>query len=129
MMTSVQLLRVLVVEDSLVNQKMLTALLAQRDCAIEVALDGQEAINILVALQFDLILMDVQMPVMDGLTATRLIRQQEATADRHTTIVAVTAGVDRQVCLDAGMDDHVSKPIRPAVLDELLSRIRHDNSL
>ena len=129
MMTSVQLVRVLVVEDSLVNQKMLTALLAQRDCTIEVALDGQEALNILVASQFDLILMDVQMPIMDGLTATRLIRQQEAAAGRHTTIVAVTAGVDRQECLDAGMDDHVSKPIRPAVLDELLSRIRHDNSL
>jgi len=129
MMTSVQLVRVLVVEDSLVNQKMLTALLAQRDCTTEVALDGQEALNRLVASQFDLILMDVQMPIMDGLTATRLIRQQEATADRHTIIVAVTAGVDRQVCLDAGMDDHVSKPIRPAVLDELLSQIRHDNSL
>jgi CheY-like chemotaxis protein len=77
-MTSVKLLRVLVVEDSLVNQKVLTALLAKRDCTTDVARDGQEAIDLLVASQFDLILMDVQMPIMDGMTDTRLIREGEA---------------------------------------------------
>ena len=73
---------------------------------------------------FDIVLMDVQMPVMDGLTATRLIRKQEADRRRHTPIVAVTAGVDRQECLDAGMDDHLEKPVRMEALHELIALAR-----
>lgn len=115
------LLRVLVVDDGLVNQKLLSGLLERRHCEVIVANNGQEALDRLATESFDLVLMDVQMPVMDGLQATKLIRQQEAAKGNRTPIVAVTAGVDRQSCLDAGMNEHLSKPIRVERLDEVLS--------
>jgi len=116
-------LRVLVVEDGLLNQKLLSGLLERRDCDVTVANNGQEAVDRLAEHTFDLVLMDVQMPVMDGLEATQLIRQREATEENSTPIVAITAGVDRQRCLDAGMDEYLSKPVRPNLLDEVLSRV------
>ena len=124
LLTSIESLRVLVVEDSVLNQTLLKGLLAVRDCTVTVAVNGQEAVDELSKATFDLILMDVQMPVMDGLTATKLIRDQEDRGNRRTPIVAVTAGIDRQTCLDAGMDDHLSKPVRSALLDEILSQVR-----
>ena len=116
-------LRVLVVEDGLFNQKLLSGLLERRGFDVSLANNGQEAVDSLAEQAFDLVLMDVQMPVMDGLEATKLIRQREAALENSTPIVAITAGVDRQTCLDAGMNEYLSKPIRADVLDEMLSRI------
>ena len=72
---------------------------------------------------FDLVLMDIQMPIMDGLEACRRIRQHETTRDHSTPIVAVTAGMDRDSCIEAGMNDYIEKPVRVDVLHETLSRM------
>ena len=116
-------LRVLLVEDSLVNQKLLIAMLDLRNCVVTVAVNGQEALNRMAEDEFDVVLMDVEMPVMDGLTATRLIRDQEAGTTRHIPILAVTAGIDRQTCLEAGMDEHLEKPPRQDSLNLKLDQL------
>ena len=116
-------LRVLLVEDSLVNQKLLTRLLERKDCAVTLATNGQQAVHQLAEADFDVVLMDIQMPVMDGLAATRRIRQQEAGTMKHTPIIAVTAGVDRQTCMQAGVDDYLAKPVQSASLEEKLEQL------
>ena len=113
-------LRVLLVEDSLFNQRLLLGLLHLRNYCVTVATDGQQAVDRMAEEEFDVVLMDVQMPVMDGLAATRLIRQQEAGTTKHTPILAVTAGMDRQSCLEAGMDEYLEKPVRADSLQEKL---------
>ncbi len=112
-------LRILLVEDSLANQKVALALLSGAGHTIVVANHGQEALTILESQKFDVILMDVQMPVMDGLKATAAIRASETAIDEHQPIVAMTAHAmsgDRQRCLDAGMDEYVTKPVHPESL-------------
>ena len=112
-------LRILLVEDSLTNQKVALAVLSGSGHTTVVANHGQEALDILAEQEFDVILMDVQMPVMDGLEATAAIRSAEQGTDRHQAIVAMTAHAmsgDRQRCLDAGMDEYVSKPVHPEPL-------------
>ncbi|MFN7935294.1 MAG: response regulator [Bryobacteraceae bacterium] len=107
-------IRVLVAEDNLVNQKVAKALLEKLGCQVDVVANGREAVDLWSQLPYDAILMDCQMPEMDGFAATRAIRAQEEPS-RHTPIIAVTANAlkgDRQACIDAGMDDYVSKPIR-----------------
>jgi len=92
---------------------------------VSVACHGEEALRRLEEDSFDLVLMDIQMPVMDGLTATRKIREREAGTERHVPIIAITANAmpdDRRRCLEAGMDDYISKPIKPKVLEELLEK-------
>jgi two-component system, sensor histidine kinase and response regulator len=92
---------------------------------VVVAANGREAVAAQEAGGFDLILMDVQMPEMDGLAATAAIRRAEAAAGRRTPIIAVTAHAmegDRERCLEAGMDDYLPKPIQPARLAALLDR-------
>ncbi len=116
-------LRVLLVEDSLVNQKLLISLLEQRNCAVTLAANGEQAVHELAENDYDVVLMDMQMPVMDGLTATRRIRQQEAGTIKHTPIIAVTAGVDRQSCLEAGVDAYLAKPVREEVLQKKLKQL------
>jgi len=114
-------LRVLLAEDNAVNQKLALRLLERMGYAAEVAIDGTEAIAALEAADFDVVLMDVQMPELDGLEATRRIRARWP--DRRVRIVAMTANAmegDRETCLAAGMDDYVSKPIRP---DELAAAL------
>jgi len=109
--------RILVVEDNQVNQKVVTAVLRKRGFEIELASDGREALTKLAHSDFDLILMDVQMPVLDGLEATRLIRQEERW--KALPIIAMTAHAmngDRERCLEAGMTGYVSKPVHPAHL-------------
>ncbi len=116
-------LRVLLAEDNPVNQKLAIRLLAQMGYTADVAGNGLEAIAALDAGPYDVILMDVQMPELDGLEATRRIRALRP-ADEGPWIVAMTANAlagDREACLAAGMNDYVSKPIRPAALAAALA--------
>jgi two-component system sensor histidine kinase/response regulator len=108
-------LRILVAEDNVVNRAVATGILERQGHVLVHAANGQEAITALNSTSFDLILMDVQMPVMDGFQATRRIREMEATTECHVPIVAMTAHAmagDRERCLAAGMDDYVAKPLR-----------------
>ena len=105
---------ILLVEDNLVNQKVATAMIKKLGCDVTVANNGAEALKVIPDKPFDIILMDCQMPIMDGFEATRAIRQMVGEI-RDIPIVAVTAHAlkeDRQRCLDAGMDDYVAKPVR-----------------
>jgi CheY-like chemotaxis protein/HPt (histidine-containing phosphotransfer) domain-containing protein len=108
-------LRILLAEDSLVNQKLAVGLLERHGHDVTVANNGKEAIDALDRGRFDVILMDVQMPELDGLEATRQIRAREQGSGCHVPIVAMTAHAlkgDRERCLGSGMDEYVSKPIR-----------------
>ena len=118
-------LRLLVVDDNAVNRELVCALLEPFDVEIETANDGVEAVEAVARGTFDLILMDVQMPNMDGLTATRRIRASAEPGLPRTPIIALTANVlPDQIarCRDAGMDDHLGKPINPERLLEVLAR-------
>jgi GAF domain-containing protein/CheY-like chemotaxis protein len=118
-----QPLRILLAEDNPVNQKLALRLLSQLSYEAQVADDGREAIAALEREPFDVVLMDVQMPELDGLGATREIRARWP--DRPLWIIAMTANAmagDREACLAAGMNDYVSKPIRPAELAAALER-------
>ncbi len=110
--------RILVVEDNHVNQKVVTAVLRKRGFAIELANDGQEALNKLAqSVEFDLVLMDVQMPVLDGLEATRMILKEPRWS--RLPIIAMTAHAmngDKERCLEAGMNGYISKPVHPSLL-------------
>lgn len=109
-------LRLLLAEDNTINRKLALAALAQMGCTADVAVDGHEALKAAKAARYDAILMDVQMPGMDGLEATRQIRKwEEETGTPPVRIIALTANAlagDRDICLKAGMDDYLSKPIR-----------------
>jgi PAS domain S-box len=108
--------RVLLVEDHVVNQAVASAVLRAASLEVETADNGRSALELVSTRSYDLVLMDIQMPVMDGLEATRQIRQH---ISAELPIVAMTAnafGEDRQACLDAGMNDHVAKPVDPARL-------------
>ena len=116
--------RVLVVEDTPVNQKITVRMLERLGCVVELAVDGHHAVARFQAGRFDLVLMDCQMPGMDGFEATRVIRGSEA-GRTHVPIVALTANAqasDRERCLAAGMDDFVAKPLRAADLEQALAR-------
>jgi CheY-like chemotaxis protein len=116
--------RILVVEDSDINRKLAVNMLRKFGYACEVAVDGAQAVEKVRAESFDLVFMDLQMPVMDGLEATRQIAHLLPREGRPR-IVAMTANAlpqDRQRCLDAGMDDYVAKPILPAAVQQLIER-------
>src|SRR4051794_18359283 len=116
---------VLVVEDTPINQLVVRRILERAGCTVETAVDGQAAVQAYAAATFELILMDVQMPELDGFEATRQIRAQEGTSGRHTPIVAMTASEiqgDRARGIEVGMDDFLTKPIRPADVDAVLQR-------
>jgi two-component system, sensor histidine kinase len=111
--------RVLLVEDNIVNQRVAIGLLTRRGHAVTAVSNGQEAIDELERARFDVVLMDLQMPMMSGVDATAAIRERERTAGGHLPIVAMTAHAmagDRERCLAAGMDGYLSKPVDPRLL-------------
>jgi PAS domain S-box-containing protein len=119
-------LHVLVAEDHEINQKLAVALLEKQGHRVTVAETGREVLRQLERREFDLVLMDVQMPELDGLEATALIRQRERGTGRHVLIVAMTACAmkgDRERCLDYGMDDYISKPLKPQELLDTISKL------
>jgi signal transduction histidine kinase/CheY-like chemotaxis protein len=116
-------LRILVAEDNLVNQKLIQRLLGKLGYDAVVVSSGKQALDILMSTPFDLVLMDIQMPEMDGLDATRKIRS--AASVQQPTVVAMTAGAltaDKEACLSAGMDDYIAKPIALEKLVAVLIR-------
>jgi PAS domain S-box-containing protein len=117
-------LRILLAEDSLVNQRLALGLLERHGHRVTIANNGREALELSAADNFDVVLMDVQMPDLDGLEATRQIRQREQGGARHVPIIAMTAHAlkgDRERCLASGMDEYVSKPVRER---QLLTALR-----
>jgi signal transduction histidine kinase/ligand-binding sensor domain-containing protein/ActR/RegA family two-component response regulator len=118
-------LRVLVAEDNLVNQRLIARLLQKWGHQATIVASGEQAVDATAASPFDLVLMDVQMPGMDGFEATQAIRAREAATGRnHLTIVAITAHAmkgDRERCLEAGMDGYVSKPVEAAELKQAIA--------
>jgi CheY-like chemotaxis protein len=115
----------LLVEDNAVNQRVASAMLQKAGHSVVVACNGRHALRLLEEQTFDLILMDVQMPELDGFETTAIIRQQEESSGLHSHIIAMTAHAmtgDRERCLDAGMDDYIAKPIASAVLLEMVDK-------
>jgi CheY-like chemotaxis protein len=117
-------LRILLAEDNLVNQRLALRMLEKRRHTVLVANDGREVLAILQREQVDIVLMDVQMPDLDGFQATAAIRDREKTSGGHLPIVALTAHAlkgDKERCLASGMDAYLSKPIRGQDLDRALA--------
>ena len=123
--------RVLVAEDEPVNQTLLRRLLERRGHSVQIVPDGLEATRAAATGRFDAVIMDVQMPVMDGLEATSTIRRAERGGRRHVPIIAMTAHAmvgDRQRCLEAGMDAYLTKPLQPDLLEKKLEDILVEHS-
>jgi CheY-like chemotaxis protein/HPt (histidine-containing phosphotransfer) domain-containing protein/anti-sigma regulatory factor (Ser/Thr protein kinase) len=119
---------VLLVEDNLINQEVALHMLEALSCGVSLAADGIEALMILEQQDFDLVLMDCQMPRMDGYAATAAIRNREATDNKgcHIPIIALTANAmstDQQRCIDAGMDSYISKPLTASVLASTIASL------
>ncbi|MBN1943546.1 MAG: PAS domain S-box protein [Phycisphaerae bacterium] len=122
-------LRILLAEDNPINQKLALNLLAKKGHSVRLVQNGRQALEALKEESFDVILMDVQMPEMDGMEATARIRSREAGTGKHIPILAMTAHAmkgDREKCLQAGMDGYISKPIRAEDMNKELHRILHE---
>lgn len=124
--------KILLVEDNYINEIVTTGLLKKFGFKCETANNGRNALDMIRAKDYDLILMDVQMPVMDGIETTKIIRSNPEYIDKQVPIIALTAHVmegDREKFLDAGMNDYISKPISPSKLNELITEwIRKDKN-
>lgn len=119
-------LNILLVEDNTINQKIVVLSLQNYIKNVDVANNGKEALDKFGTSRYDLILMDVQMPVIDGFTATKKIREIESTTNSHTPIIAITANAlhgDREKCIEAGMDDYISKPFQVEILIEKIRQL------
>src|SRR5262249_9288797 len=122
--------RILIAEDNAINQRVVTRLLEKQGHLVKVVNNGREAVSAFERELFDLILMDVQMPEMDGLEATGTIREREKGKGRHIPILALTAYAlkgDAERCLQAGMDGYVSKPVRPEELFGAIEQLLSEN--
>ena len=118
-------LKILLVEDNLINQKITLLTLKPLVHSIDTASNGKEALDKFGTTSFDLILMDIQMPVMSGLVAAEKIRALESTTNSHVPIIAITANAmigDKEKCLSAGIDDYISKPFQPAALIDKIKK-------
>jgi len=116
---------ILLVEDNFSNQQIIILYIKNEVRKIEVAYNGKEALDKFAKVKYDLILMDVQMPIMDGFKATQKIREIEKSTNTHTPIIAVTANAfpeDKERCITSGMDDYISKPFQP---EDLISKINY----
>ncbi len=125
-------LRVLLVEDNRVNQKVAIKMLERWGCQVTVANHGKEALEILDEASFDLYLVDIQMPIMDGWQFTERVRALEEGTSEHRTLVAMTANAmkeDRERCLRAGMDGYLSKPVRLAALEKVIADVSAEIAL
>lgn len=119
-------LKILLAEDNAVNRNLAVRLLQKQGHNVTAVGNGREALSALERQSFDLILMDVQMPEMDGFEATRAIRRNERGTGKHTPVIAMTAHAmsgDRELCLSAGMDGYAPKPIRQADLAKEIVRV------
>src|SRR5690606_21122525 len=117
--------RVLMADDAAANRELVSAILRNLGLEVDVVADGAEAVHAVQSGAYDLVLMDVHMPVMDGLTATQEIRRMQAGTGRRTPILALTANVQAEQaarCLEAGMDGHLAKPVQIAELASALTR-------
>lgn len=118
--------KILLVEDYFINQEIVQDMLELMGCTVDIAEDGDQALEKFDAKNYDLILMDIQLPKKDGYEVTRTIRRKEQEqSKKHTTIVALTANAmlgDREKCLDAGMDDYIPKPIELTTLESTLKK-------
>ncbi len=118
-------IRILLVEDNVINQRVAKRMVEKMGFKVEIANNGQEALDMLENRRYDLILLDVQMPVLDGLRTAQKIRIREMNKEEHIPIIAMTAHAqkeDRDRCLEAGMDDYLSKPINMKILEEKIQR-------
>jgi PAS domain S-box-containing protein len=118
-------LNILLAEDNVVNQRVAIGILEKRGHIVQAVFNGKEALQALACARFDLMLMDVQMPEMDGLEATVAIRDMERESSQHLPIIAMTAHAmkgDRERCLAAGMDDYLAKPVDPSTLHAMVER-------
>jgi CheY-like chemotaxis protein len=118
-------LRVLLVEDYFINQEVTKDLLELMHCTVDVAEDGNQAIELASQNDYDLIVMDLQIPGIDGYEVTRRLRQNPNPSIKQSKIIALTASAldgDRERCLEAGMDDYISKPMEADVLEDILRK-------
>jgi PAS domain S-box-containing protein len=118
--------RILLAEDNEINQRVMVRLLERRGSQVDIAEDGEQAVRMATEGDYHLAIMDIQMPKMDGLNATRAIRKFEGGSGRHLPIIALTAHAmagDRERCLEAGMDDYLSKPVTPPQMDMAIAQL------
>jgi signal transduction histidine kinase/CheY-like chemotaxis protein/sensor domain CHASE-containing protein len=118
-------IRILLAEDNVINRRVAIRMLEKLGCHIDVATNGNEVIKMWLDMPYDLILMDCQMPELDGLSATRKIRSMEADQGKRTPIIALTANAmaeERQLCLAAGMDEFITKPVKTTVIIKALKK-------
>lgn len=119
-------LKILLVEDNIINQKITLLTLKPLVSNIDSAINGKDALDLFGTNNYDLILMDIQMPVMNGLTAIEKIRALESTTNSHVPIIAITANAmigDKEKCISAGADDYISKPFQPVQLVEKIKQV------
>ncbi|MEA3317749.1 MAG: response regulator, partial [Bacteroidota bacterium] len=115
---------ILLVEDNLINQKIVLLSLKKAVKNVEIANNGKEALDKFGSAKFDIILMDIQMPIMNGIVTTKKIRNIEKSTNTHTPIIAITANAllgDKEECIAAGMDDYLSKPFQ---IETLLDKMK-----
>ena len=116
-------LHILLAEDSLLQQKQVQSMLQTLGYTVTLTCNGREAVEAFERQEFDLVLMDIEMPEMDGIQATAAIRDRERETGKHTPVIALTSTGDPELCRAAGMDGYIAKPLTANVLDETLVRL------